>query len=176
MLLVLVYLAVAVGFPVPTSSHREGGEPFPCQSHAGACGCLSAEQCWAHCCCFSFEGRLAWAYASGVEPPAFVQERSAKVAADPELQQATHACHSPNDAGPPADAGNRRAAKFRLAIGPLVLGCGGQFSQWLTSVIATPPAPRVAYEPDPAVGESLVLLDQTLTSPRLAPQAPPPRR
>ena len=47
--------------PWPISSAVPGG-PFPCQGHR--CGCVSAEQCWGHCCCFTPEQRLAWAAAN----------------------------------------------------------------------------------------------------------------
>ena len=66
--LALAYLLAMVGTPWPTSSVTPGATPFPCQGHR--CGCQSAEQCWANCCCFTPEQRMAWAREHLVEPPA----------------------------------------------------------------------------------------------------------
>lgn len=47
--------------PVATDS-------YPCQSRA--CGCLTAEKCWAgDCCCSTLEDKLAWAAARRIEVP-----------------------------------------------------------------------------------------------------------
>ena len=59
---------VTSGVPLPAAMPPEKfGAPFPCQSHA--CGCRSASACWANCCCFTQEEKLAWARANGVTPP-----------------------------------------------------------------------------------------------------------
>jgi hypothetical protein len=67
----ICYLVVAIGMPLPALATKEPGQPFPCQDHP--CGCLNAEQCWRHCCCFTPEEKLAWAQARGVEPPAYAE-------------------------------------------------------------------------------------------------------
>ncbi len=46
-----------------------GSDPFPCQDCN--CGCLTAEQCWTSCCCYTPEERSAWAIEHGVEPPSY---------------------------------------------------------------------------------------------------------
>ena len=51
----------------PKSSASD--EPFPCQDCH--CGCLTPEQCWTSCCCYTPEERLAWAEEHGVEPPSY---------------------------------------------------------------------------------------------------------
>ena len=56
------------GIPLPSSKAKDTTIPFPCQHHA--CGCLTAEQCWKDCCCFSPKERLAWAREHGVQAPA----------------------------------------------------------------------------------------------------------
>src|SRR5437660_274407 len=66
------FLVVALGVPLPLPSVKDTRIPFPCQHHR--CGCQSAEECWRHCCCFTLEQRLAWARANQVEPPTFVLE------------------------------------------------------------------------------------------------------
>lgn len=51
---------IAAPLPVPLGS-------FPCAGHA--CGCLTAEQCWDHCCCYSVAERVAWAEQQHVSAP-----------------------------------------------------------------------------------------------------------
>jgi hypothetical protein len=75
--LALAYVMAMVGAPWPTPTASRDTTPFPCQGHR--CGCLSAEQCWGHCCCFTPEQQLAWAAANQVEPPA---ELAAAVSGD----------------------------------------------------------------------------------------------
>ena len=55
------YLTAALGLPVlePLTASEALGQLYPCQNHH--CGCLNAEQCWTHCCCFTPEEKLAWA-------------------------------------------------------------------------------------------------------------------
>ena len=77
--LLVAHVFSATGAPVPVphaANTRASQSPYPCRDHA--CGCLTAEQCWAgDCCCFTLEQKLEWADARGVEPPA-----SARAAAD----------------------------------------------------------------------------------------------
>jgi hypothetical protein len=62
------FAIVTSGVPLPAGMPIDKfGAPFPCQSHA--CGCRSAAACWADCCCFTPEQKLAWARANGVTPP-----------------------------------------------------------------------------------------------------------
>jgi len=39
-----------VGLPAPAPVNKPSTEAFPCQHHA--CGCMDAEMCRTHCCCF----------------------------------------------------------------------------------------------------------------------------
>mgnify|MGYP001241896662 CR=1 FL=1 len=52
--------------PLPESAQR-----FPCDDHA--CGCVTASECWLHCCCHGPHQRLVWAVTHGVRPPAEVK-------------------------------------------------------------------------------------------------------
>jgi hypothetical protein len=66
-------MAVAVcsiGVPLPAFSVKHAAEPYPCE-HC-ACGCVDAETCWRHCCCYTNAEKLAWAKRNGVTPPMFV--------------------------------------------------------------------------------------------------------
>jgi len=72
MLLLLAVIYSVLGFTVTNSRKPTGSnvaERFPCEG--SSCGCGSADQCWEDCCCNSDLEKLAWATASGVEPPAF---------------------------------------------------------------------------------------------------------
>ncbi|WP_145076870.1 hypothetical protein [Aureliella helgolandensis] len=69
--LVLIALLLSV-VPIPLARVQVlSGDsvPFPCQSCA--CGCVTAEQCWTSCCCYSPSERLQWAQENGVTPPAY---------------------------------------------------------------------------------------------------------
>ncbi len=66
----------AVVLPIPftptarNTSEKDTSEPFPCMNRP--CGCLSADQCWKKCCCFTNEQKVAWAKANDVKIPEFV--------------------------------------------------------------------------------------------------------
>jgi len=82
--LVGLYGLVASGLPLPFGmplpGEPRGGDriaasrlaakdrsrPFPCMDKP--CGCATAEQCFANCCCHTPAERLAWARAHKVEP------------------------------------------------------------------------------------------------------------
>lgn len=61
---------VPIPIAVPVVGQKDRSEPFPCQDHA--CGCLTAAQCWNHCCCMSGTAKVAWSRRHGVRPPDFV--------------------------------------------------------------------------------------------------------
>jgi hypothetical protein len=68
----VAYLLTALGVPLPAATRKDADQPFPCQDHP--CGCQTAEQCWASCCCFSPEERLAWAQTHNVTPPDYAEK------------------------------------------------------------------------------------------------------
>lgn len=80
-ILLVGYGLVASGLPLPVgvsthaAAHTPAGKrlavkdrsrPFPCMDKP--CGCASAEQCFANCCCSTPRERLAWARSHRVEP------------------------------------------------------------------------------------------------------------
>jgi hypothetical protein len=67
----VAYLASVWGYPLPQAATHDPSVPFPCQDHR--CGCVSAEQCWTSCCCFTPAERIAWAERHHVQIPAQVQ-------------------------------------------------------------------------------------------------------
>lgn len=50
--ILIAFTGAGIGIPLPTSSFllRKADEPFPCRYHD--CGCLDAETCRTHCCCW----------------------------------------------------------------------------------------------------------------------------
>jgi hypothetical protein len=91
---IIGYTLVASGLPLPLGmlaprgdvvadtrlAAKDRSRPFPCMDKP--CGCATAEQCFANCCCHTPAERLAWAKARRVEPAVLVAlER--RVAADP---------------------------------------------------------------------------------------------
>ncbi len=92
-LMVVGYALLASGLPLPMGmlaprgdavadtrlAAKDRSRPFPCMDKP--CGCATAEQCFANCCCHTPAERLAWAKAHSVEPAVLVAlER--RVAAD----------------------------------------------------------------------------------------------
>jgi hypothetical protein len=87
------YALVASGLPLPVGLLAPGGDvvadtrlaakdrsrPFPCMDKP--CGCATAEQCFANCCCHTPAERLAWAKAHRVEP-AVLTALERRIAAD----------------------------------------------------------------------------------------------
>jgi len=68
--IVVGYLLLALGVPLPLATGKSNGEPYPCMDHQ--CGCISAEECWRHCCCMSMVEKLTWAREHKVNPPLYV--------------------------------------------------------------------------------------------------------
>jgi hypothetical protein len=98
----LSYLATIGGVPLPSVHGKDQSQPFPCQDHP--CGCLTAEQCWRHCCCFTPEEKWVWAQAQHVEPPAYAEVSPPRGWQTPRLRDqvdgggtACRACFSPTE-------------------------------------------------------------------------------
>src|SRR5438132_2822470 len=69
--ILLAYIATAIGFPMRVFQAKDGSQPFICQNHV--CRCHNAQDCWQHCCCYSAQEKLAWAQEQHVEPPAYAE-------------------------------------------------------------------------------------------------------
>jgi hypothetical protein len=169
------YLAVTIGLPVPRLAHRPGGEPFPCQQHAGACGCTSAAECWAHCCCFSLDVRLAWAREHGVHPPREIELSGEPVAAAAPAPAGHDSCGTTSPCGTSPQPTADEKPRAGLIIGSMALECGGMLLHWLGTVIAIPPplGPQGLHES--ALAERLDLDDGRAVAQRADPLVPPPR-
>lgn len=81
----LLVLSICACFVVPLpgnlsatsgrSAGKDASSPFPCLFRT--CGCLSANDCWKKCCCFSNAQKVAWAKKNNVQIPDFVAESAA---------------------------------------------------------------------------------------------------
>jgi hypothetical protein len=208
------HVLVASGVPLPLvapatdrgamagRTGKDRSRPFPCMDKA--CGCATAEQCFANCCCHTPAQRLAWARANRVEA-AVLAALEQRVAA---ARAPTSTCHSagprgarccataaaaPVDPEAPEVCGEYRSlaadpepesdtehddaadtAGPHVVILRDMLACGGILTAWLTCGAALPP-PRVAAPVHDAPAGDLVLADDVAPSVSVAPSAPPPR-
>lgn len=74
-LLLCVQVLTASGMPLPAiglPTGKDKSSPFPCMNRT--CGCMTAEQCWRSCCCFTNQQKLEWAREHGVAVPDYVQD------------------------------------------------------------------------------------------------------
>ncbi len=88
-----ILAGAGISLPCPAAPARSA-ERYPCE-HCG-CGCRSAEQCWTHCCCFTFEEKVAWARQNGVVVPEYAVAAAQREAATPRRPTCPH-CHRRGD-------------------------------------------------------------------------------
>jgi len=95
-LLLMAYIAASQGLvPFPHRAWHgqkaRADERYPCEDCG--CGCASATECWAHCCCHSAHERLVWALENGVMPPPAVHFTDAQwIAAAESVQPGCATC------------------------------------------------------------------------------------
>lgn len=205
------HLLVTSGLPLPVAPRLAGGDaasgavkdrsrPFPCMDKP--CGCATAEQCFAACCCHTPAERLAWARAHAVEPAvlaALERRVAAPVAAATGCCAATRAepsCCTASavehvdleaddvcsdyrslaaDPAPPRTPPTDEADGPRVVVLRDMLACGGMLTAWLACGTALPPPPRVAPPTHDVFVGSIALDDIVAPSCSAAPAAPPPR-
>jgi len=208
------HVLVAGGLPLPLAAPAAGrgtatghaakdrSRPFPCMDKP--CGCATAAQCFANCCCFTPAERLAWARARGVEPAVLAAlERRAGGASQPAARCCSTArrddaacalaSFAPVDPEAPEVCGEYRSLAAEPAAEPPgdhdteaeptgarvvilrdMLACGGIVTAWLACGAALPP-PRMAAPAHDAPAGHVVLADDVAPSVSVAPSAPPPR-
>jgi hypothetical protein len=203
-LTLVCYLATALNLPlpIPAAGRKPGEPPYPCQDHA--CGCASAAQCWAACCCMTPEERWAWARANNVEPPAYA-ERPASASwnttrlRDQEQPVSTccaakaapvkkECCKSqgpksrpccasskPDDHNVKQPSGTGQKKLVRWMLTVAGLKCQGHGTLWVSSGAAVPPAPPLTWEPCQAAAGRLVWNADFADSLQYPPIIPPPR-
>lgn len=156
-----------LGRLVPAS---ELAERYPCDDHA--CGCVTASECWLHCCCHTHQQRLNWAAAHGVRPPEAVRFSAAQwlaavEAAKSDAGGAGRVCSASSD---------EEALKPVRGFSMSALACKG--IQQILAVSVPPALPR-------RVGEMMIVpvIAQAIETPRASPPdsrsldvpEPPPR-
>jgi hypothetical protein len=88
-LLIVQQLVAGAGISLPCPAAAASKERYPCE-HCG-CGCRSAEQCWTHCSCFTFDEKVAWARRNGIAVPAYAEAAAKRMAAGPRKPTCPHA-------------------------------------------------------------------------------------
>jgi hypothetical protein len=197
------YLITALGFPLPAAGRKEADQPFPCQNHP--CGCLSAEQCWRSCCCFTPEQRWAWAREHHVKPPAYAEppqqdkgwstHRLRDRAGGKATTQAACACCQPaltaksccaaqKDRRSCHESVDHQSAKgsrppsrpgVRWALGMAAQHCQGLSTLWVSGGAVLPPPARLAWNPYLAPEGWLAYPDSLPLGLSIIPPDPPPR-
>lgn len=185
----IAYALTALEIPLPVAVHKDASQPFPCQDHP--CGCRTAEQCWAHCCCFTPEERWAWARAHNVEPPAYAEKPTVRSSAqgwntvklrDRDATAAKRCCQAKTERAsccrPKAECCPQPSPPVRGRIhwAPAMDAwrCQGYSTLWVNAGAVLPAAPQAAYVPDasPPASVSLPLMHAD-TLPAIPPDPPP---
>jgi len=194
------YAVVASGLPLPIGAMqprdrsvadsrlavKDRAQPFPCMDKP--CGCATAEQCFASCCCHTPAERLAWARAHGhgVEPAVVAAlERRVAAAAKPAPEgsccaaKRKPACCTQQAENAPAKPAEEPAReemppRTRGVVLKAMLACGGIVTQWCAAAAALPP-PVVACPLTFPCIERLALGDDDAERPPTSPATPPPR-
>ena len=176
------YLTSAVGMPVPQIVPKRGDQPFPCQHHA--CGCATAEDCWAGCCCYTQAQKLAWAKEHGVTPPASPAKviagasqagKSLCCASKSRRHSCCASCKKEKKQGAPiAQAqSDNGCVKFVLAVA--ARRCRGIPELWTAVGATTAPCPPCAWQPEWIVLEWLSPCSVVIPAYFQTPPVPPPR-
>jgi hypothetical protein len=173
------YLAGVIGSPVPPSVHKASSVAFPCQNHA--CGCMTAQQCWQHCCCFSPEEKTAWAQAHQVQPPPEAQTAQGwnqPRQRDREQHGKASCCgghHGADQAGTPDSKPAERTKTTTWVLGMMSQQCGGASTSWLLGEPVSAPPALVSWTYDASPVCWLQPCNDPPTSAALVPPIPPPR-
>lgn len=214
---IIGYALVVSGLPLPMGfsspgqesassakrlSGKDRSKPFPCMDKP--CGCATAEQCFANCCCHTPAERLAWARAHDIEAGVLAAlER--RVAAEP--RKAGSGCCAKKSAKParstpsldldgleicseyrsfastPASVTAEDSSapadeppQPRLVVLRAMLACGGIVAEWFSCGVSLPPPAIVAavVTYEPPLVTLAVADDQMICVPSV-PDLPPPR-
>lgn len=201
----LAYAVLASGLPLPAGggvtvppataaakrlAGKDCSRPFPCRDKP--CGCSSAEQCFANCCCNTPAELLAWARANRVAP-GLIAKLERRVAAIQVIScsavtsccavksccAATRptSCCAERPAAPPcpqeceaADGGSQG-----VVVLAAMLACRGIAEQWLALGGGPPPPPVVAVLRILPLVVACSAGDASGSMERAEPDAPPPR-
>ena len=200
------YTLVAGGIPLPAGvaggpqragKGKDCSIPFPCMQ--SPCGCSTAAQCYASCCCHTPAQRRAWAKARGLGPIVEQLLRLRGEAATPQTLAGSDeptcdtesdgagsccsAAHSGDSSATPVEADQHPdanesdddSAHTTTVTLRAMLACGGIVADWLTVGAGPPPLPVAEVVCLSPANESMTTIDESCISVRPAPDAPPPR-
>ncbi|HMC88864.1 MAG TPA: hypothetical protein VKI17_04920 [Gemmataceae bacterium] len=199
--ILLAYIATAIGFPMRVFQAKDGSQPFICQNHV--CRCHNAQDCWQHCCCYSAQEKLAWAQEQHVEPPAYAEtakprgwhnlrrrdrdlqrESGASASSEDAVAERASACKNGCCSGhqPPAqsnrdDNRNKRQNDEGSGAAPTVsvLKCRCPSTTWVSTGAIVIASPAFAWNLFFLAGEKLLPSNQDCLSYLSIPPDPPPR-
>jgi hypothetical protein len=194
----VAYLTAAVGMPLPASTLRTGGMPFPCQYLL--CGCENAAQC-NDCGCFTPEQRAAWTRTEGTETPPCAEKPAESVQAVAASAEKTDqeepaektccccagknvdGCSMPccrnkgREAGCAARKPNAPAPQDflppALALG--ALKCRGVATLWVSAGAVPPSEPPLSCQPCMPAPDRINRIDHFAIARHSIPLEPPPR-
>jgi len=216
-LVICGYALVISGLPLPTGISSPGQEsaattkrltgkdrsqPFPCMDKP--CGCATAEQCFANCCCHTPAERLAWARAHNVDAAVLTALVRRTEAESPDAgsgccaREAVKPCCSvtPRSASElPGCCGDRRSLAAtpapvdapdeqaenetpqpKVVVLRAMLACGGIVAEWFScGVSLPPPAAITAIVTWAPPLDTLDVIDDAIASVPTVPDLPPPR-
>jgi hypothetical protein len=181
----IAFLVASLDLPMPASGAKDTSRPFPCMYRR--CGCMSADQCWGGCCCFTNRQKVAWSKEHGVAPPRFVAaaaSREAAPATKPAACCDKRGCNASHGVAKKeiesSEPSNQTPATVTAASNGLIPAvssrqCRGQAELWLTlGAVAPLPAKVEAPHHWPAC-DRLDAADPMLESIVLSLATPPPR-
>ena len=184
LLIVQQFLAGAgIALPCPAAAARST-ERYPCENCG--CGCRSAEECWAHCCCFTNQEKIEWGRRHGVAVPEFVvaaAKREASAAERPKCAHCKHGAAPQNRVSPPVartenddEQGSDENRPSRGVSWLSALRCHGLTDYWQAAVVSWPGEwPAAMDPPPPLLGRIEPRSSLTDFLPPPAPPAPPPK-
>jgi len=157
----VLFVAAIVGVPAPTPLPPKADEDFPCRWHA--CGCMNAEMCRTHCCCFKPAATAEAAHSCC---------HGGKDAADEPHADAAKTCDA---SGSKNDSGSQ---SIEWSFHPTLqsLTCKGQTLSWVTAGFIATPAGRLELSlPRPVATIALHIVSippSNCIEPSLAPPRP----
>ena len=178
--LLLNWLVLTLGIPLPTWHAKDSSRPFPCMD--SVCGCHTAEKCWQSCCCHTNQEKLVWAKRNGVTPPNYVIAAAKQEAKSKETSPAS--CCTKKHAAKPKQSKPEQAEQAEepapAESGQWVLSsvrrCQGSASVSVSSELATVIIQVEAFPPTTPPALWIELVDHSALSLDLSPASPPPQQ
>lgn len=187
-LMLVTYVVVASGLPLPIAgdspavgsatatqlADKDRSRPFPCLDKP--CGCATAEQCFAACCCNTPAELLAWASTHDLDPATLHALKRCAATPSPAATLAGEVCA--DDRSPAADEPAALPA-VAPACGMVslraMLACGGILAGWSAAMISLPAPAIVRVERFDSIVGLLVVADDVAISVSPTLDVPPPR-